>query len=257
MNKPLEIQLHKPAMLTGDVLTLRPFWALEFGSLARGLVFQQLLYRAKGFENSDGESATIRFSYTKLQAQIPFYTRRWIIKIISELRDMNAIEVTRTRRVNIITMNGKRPSLQKATLQNKATMLIFPSLVSKIGLLESIALQQIHIRHHNSDGSMWVIRSFAQWQTDVFMFLGIATVKRTFASLRAQNLIYVKPYNGEDATVNSYRVNYLRVAEVLNIDPPEIIKPKKNGAGAWKNPLYPNGNAPFLSASSLPVSQIH
>jgi hypothetical protein len=257
MNKPLEIQPHKQAMLTGSVLTLSPFWVLELGSVARALVFQQLLFRAKGFKNSDGENGAVRFSYTKLQAQVPFYTRRWVIEIIKELRDINAIEVTRTKRVNIITLNGEKEYSVEATLQNSAKMLIFPVLASKIGLLETIVLQQIHIRHYNSDGSMWVIRSFAQWQSDVFMFLGMATVKRTFARLKAKGLIYVKPYNGEDATVNSYRVNYLRVAEVLNIDPPEIIKPKKIGAGAWKNPLYPNGNAPFLSASSLPVSPIH
>jgi hypothetical protein len=257
MNKPLEIQLHKQAMLTGNVLTLRPIRALEFGSVARALVFQQLLFRAKGLENSNGESATVRFSYTKLQAQVPFYTRRWIIEIIKELRHLNAIEVTRTKRVNIITLNGEQKHSVEITPQNSAMMLIFPSLASKIGLLESIVLQQIHIRHYDSDGSMWVIRSFAQWQADVFMFLGIATVKRTFANLKAQNLIYVKPYNGEDATVNSYRVNYLRVAELLNIDPPVVVEPKGKGYLKWKNPLYPIGNASFLSASSFPVSPVH
>lgn len=237
MSKALEIQVHRQAMLNGPVLMLRPVWALSVGGVAEGLVYQQLIFRAGGWDD-DGHS--VRFSYTKLQRQLPFFTRRWLIEIIKRLEAKGAISVGRGARVNTYTVIGKYDGHPEATDQNTAAMLVFPQLACKVGLMEAVALQQIHIRSHIYDGSSWVIRTFHQWQSEVFMFLGLATVKRLFAKLRNQGLIFVKPYHSENAIVNSYRVNYLRVAEVLGLPPP-CVSPPKSGGGSndWKNPLYP------------------
>ncbi len=261
----MEIQVRKQAMLSGPVLVLYPMWALEFGGVAEGLLFQQLLFRSGGCSGLDGKKPTVKFSYTKLQAQLPFFSRRWIIEIIKRLSSAGAIEVIHTKRVNEFVINLAWQCKVEATPQNSAAMLVFPTLAEKVGLLEAIALQQIHLRHHDCDGGVWVIRSYQQWQADVFMFLGIATVKRLFARLKAQNLIFVKPYHGEDTTVNSYRVNYVQVAHVLGIPAPDVPPPTDPyKAKGWTNPLNPKGAASGVSevlipgsVNHYPVSEVH
>ncbi len=240
MLKPLKIELGKQSMLNGSsVLTLRPYWVLNLGGVAEGLIFQQLLFRAGGFIDEEGR--TVRFSYTRLQKQFPFFTRRWIIEIISRLEASGAIDVIRSSRVNVYSVSGNCDVKFEITSQNFATMIVFPELACKVGLLEAVVLQQIHIRNYDSDGSKWVIRSFNQWHDDVFMFSSISTIKRLFAKLTKQKLIFVKPYHGEEGTVNSYRVNYVQLASVLEIPLPEVEKPKPNGwsNNYWTNPLYP------------------
>lgn len=239
MSKPLKIELYKQAMLSGNaVLKLQPFFVLNLGGVAEALVYQQLLFRAGGYSN-EYENYSIRFSYTRLQRQLPFFTRRWIIEIIMRLEAMGAITVKRGSRVNVYSLNGHYKLKHKATPQNTAAMMVFPELACKIGLMEAVILQQIHIRHSGS--SWWAIRSFKQWHTEVFMFSGIATIKRLFSKLAKQNLIFVKPYHGEEGTVNSYRVNYVELASILGVPLPEVTKPKPNGWSDeyWTNPLYP------------------
>lgn len=257
MSKPLKIEVYKQAMLSGgSVLKLHPIWAIIFGGVAEALVFQQLYFRAGGVSN-EYENHSARFSYTRLQRQFPFYTRRWIIEIVKRLEAAGAIKVTRSSRVNVYAITDKI-NLQNIqfTPQNAAAMLVFPELACKVGLMEAVVLQQIHIRSNGA--SWWVIRSFKQWHTDVFMFSGIATVKRLFSKLAKRNLIFVKPYHGEEGTVNSYRVNYVQLASVLGIPLPEIEKPEPNGWSDdyWTNPLYP---FEVLKVSSLHqhVSNLH
>lgn len=256
MEKPVTIQLHKQAMLSGPALMLVPHWALEFDSVASGLVYQQLLFRSGFFTDPSLENPIARFSYTKLQRQFPFFTRRWIIEIIKRLETAGAIHVTRNGRVNVYSINKTFDCKVEATPQNTAAMLVFPALACKVGLQEAIALQQIHIRHHQYDGGLWAIRSFQQWQAEVFMFLGIATVKRLFARLQQQGLIFVKPYHGE-TTVNSYRVNYVRIAEVLDLPLPDVSKPTKSGLKDWTNPLYPIKPPASEAHSGAPILVVH
>lgn len=258
MSKPLKIELYKQAMLSGNpVLKLEPFFVLNFGGVAEALVYQQILFRAGGYSN-EYENYSIRFSYTRLQRQLPFFTRRWIIEIIRRLEVAGAIHVIRGSRVNVYTVNGNLCLKIKSTPQNTAAMLVFPDLACKVGLMEALALQQIHIRCHGSHGSNWAIRSFKQWHTEIFMFSSMATIKRLFSNLAKQKLIYMKPYHGDEGTVNSYRVNYVQLASVLGIPLPEVEKPKPNGwcEEYWTNPLYPFDS---LKVSSLhqPVSNIH
>ncbi len=258
MSKSLTIQLHKQAMLSGgSVLVLHPFLAIGLGGVAEALVYKQLHFRAGGYTD-EYETHTARFSYTRLQKQFPFFTRRWIIEIIRSLEKKGAISVIRSSRVNVYTVNGEYDLVQELTPQNSATMLVFPELACRIGLMEAVALQQIHIRNNCSDGSCWVIRSLKQWHSDVFMFSSIATVKRLFSKLAKKNLIYVKPYHGEEGTVNSYRVNYVELASILEIPLPEVKLPKPNGWSDeyWTNPLYPF-KAQKVSSLHQHVSNVH
>jgi|GEM_PF-5043372 len=237
MSKPLELQLHKQAMLSGVVLLLRPIWALTLGGEAEALVFAQLLFRAGGFHGEEEHS--IRLSYTRLQRQLPFFTRRWIIEVVRRLETVGAIEVTRGDRVNVFRVPGSFDVETNSTPQNSAKLSVFPELARVIGLIDAVVLQQVHIRQVGFDGSLWVIRSFNQWHAEVFMFLGLATVKRVFSRLLKRHLLLVKPYQTETGRVNSYRVNYIGVAAALGIAVPEVLMPKGNNANDWTNPLYP------------------
>ena len=248
MTKLLELQVRKQAMLSGSVILLRPIWALSFGGVAEALLFQQLFHRAGGL---DGvlDPRPVRLSYTRLRKLLPFFSRRWIIEIVCRLEGRGAIEVTRGSRVNVysIRLDYLSGQLPEITQQNKAAMLLFPELARKVGVLEAVVIQQIHIRHHDCDGSVWVIRSFKQWHSDVFMFMGLATVKRLFSKLEKLGWIFVKPYQTETGIVNSYRVDYLKIAEVLGIPVPSLSAPKKKSwdgnsewdDSEWTNPLYP------------------
>jgi len=90
------------------------------------------------------------------------------------------------------------------------------------------------------------------------MFSSIATIKRLFSNLAKKKLIFVKPYHGEEGTVNSYRVNYVQLASILEIPLPEVVKPKPNGWSDdnWTNPLYPFETVK-VSSLHQPVSNLH
>lgn len=244
MSVPLEIQLHKEAMLNGHVLILRPIMVIALGGVPEALLYGQLMYHAKGY--ADDGAPPVRLSYTKLQKQFPFFSRRWIIKIVKKMESEKMIKVARGARVNEygVISNIFSACNVEATGQESAKMLVFPKLACKVGLLEAIALQQIHIRHHENEGSTWVIRSLNQWHSDVFMYLGLATVKRLFSRLKKQGLIFVDTYQAETGTVNKYRVNYVRVAEVLEIQLPTVIEPENKWSSGWENPLYPKMKKP-------------
>lgn len=235
-SQPLKIQLHAKSMLSGPKLMMVPFWALNYGGMAEGLVLNQLLYLSNALEDWEDEPS-VTISYSRLQKHLPFFSRRWLIEIISRLESMNTIKVNHTGRINEIEVMKKYEKKVEWTNYNVAKLLIFPELACKVGLLEAIALQQIHIRHHDSDGSMWVIRSLKKWHEDTFMFLGEATVKRLFRRLKVMDLIYVKDYYGEFGLTKSYRVNYLKIVEVLGISIPDVWVPAN--APEWINPLYP------------------
>ena len=83
---------------------------------------------------------------------------------------------------------------------------------------------------------MWVIRPFHKWQSDVLMFMSLGVVKRVFAKLKEMELIYVKSYSSDYAVTNAYRVNYLKVAEVMQLT---ILEPKVDKSKDWINPIYP------------------
>lgn len=251
MASSINLQLHTEVMVAGKILMIRPVWALAFGSVTAAVLYAQLLYRAGGVISEGG--VRVRFSYTKLQQQLPFLSRRWIVETVRRLEDMKAVVVIRGSQVNEFELPPNTPlMLGEIKPQQCAAMTFSPDLAVKVGLLDAIFLQQIHLRHCIYDGSVWVIKSFKQWHSDVFMFLGIATVKRVFARLEARNLIFVSTYQSERGVVNKYRVNYLRIAESLGVKPPSPYVPEDpKKLSEWINPLYPIGQPNSEHATGL------
>lgn len=214
-NQKLHIQKNKLKILDSSAYTFKPIYAIHFGSPAEAMVYNQLLYRATTSKHKYDEENSVRFSYTRL-AKMFGYSRKWMIETIKKLAIKGAIEVITTGRVNRIVFKKIELSIQE-TPRNKAKMLVFPELLNKVGLLESIALQQIHIRHFNKNEKFWVVRSYAEWREEVFMYLSISTVKRLFKKLESKKLVDMQKYENELGVTNSYRVNYQGLADLLDI----------------------------------------
>lgn len=237
---PTEIQVHKPVLLSGPVLSFIPALARSCGGDLQGIVYLQLCFLSREM-TVGGESAEAkRISFTKLQAQLRFVTRRWLIKVLQSLSNRNIIKVEKSGRVNVYVAKHNLKGLLQTAFDSLPepyfrSHTVLPTLAEKIGLANAIVLQQIHLRNHKTDGSLYVIRSLDQWHSWTFPFWGIATVKRIFRRLKELNLIFVRSYRREDnGFVNSYRVNYIGVAELLDLPIPKV-----------ENPHGPNPQCPW------------
>lgn len=244
--KNVSIQCNKDAMLSSASIPLFPINVSEFGGVLEALVYQQIGYLSESIFYDGVYIKAVRISYTRLQKHIPSTTRRTIIKVVAVLSHCGAIKVIKTKRVNLLTRNEEYKFKTLADEHNGARMLVFPELLEKLSLLEAIVLQQIHVRCVGKDGSVWMIRTYRQLQSQLFPFVSLATVTRLVTGLRRQELLYMKPYTGDDGVVNSYRVNYQKVAELLGVPVPEVMPPKPKSFGEWINPVYPLVHLPAL-----------
>lgn len=225
------LQVEKASFINGPVIMFLPIYAMEYG-LNDAIVYCQLLYRAESSKiKKNLNHNVVRFSYTKIQKQVPFFSKRTIIRIIARLQEKGAIQVIKTKRVNHIVVLDKLNDGEFNTNFSEelfSTMLIYPKLALLIGVNEAIVLQQIHIRHCFKGQTWWVIRPYWMWHSDILPFMSLSVIKRTFARLRELNLIYIKKSSLDDfVTTNSYRVNYLKIAELLKYPIPLVKKGKK------------------------------
>jgi hypothetical protein len=232
--KNVRLRIWSPALLNTSPLVLRPSYALAFGSLSQGIVFSQLQYRV-----STSEKKYVQISYRGFQQRdFPFYTRKHLIGVIQSLEKWGAISVNRNGGINIITVPpeaaGKVEGLGYHS-NGFASMLLFKELACRVGVLEALALQQIHLRMDKKDWTQWVIKSMDEWRETCFPFAGIATIKRLFGRLQAQKLIHTRKYSGYTGFVNSYRVNYEAVALALEIPTQEKFMVPE--LGAFTHPL--------------------
>lgn len=253
----VHLSVAQSVFVRGHVLTLIPQMAMEYG-LTESIVYNQIKYLAAHSKLK----YKVRISYGKLQeTHFPFYQKRWVIEIVKRLEQVGLIKIDASGRVNVFEIpeqinpadSVEIPEYDEEAWEKKkssvnAKMQISVPLAERIGLKEAIILQQVHIRHKGHDGAKWVIRSFDDWSANTFMFMGHATVKRIFKRLAEQNLLFVRKHSGESGMVNSYRVNYVRVAELLGVPVPEVCPPnaKYNEEYGykkmeWINPLYPTG----------------
>jgi hypothetical protein len=230
------IQCNKNALLSGSSIPLFQRNIIEFDGVLGALIYQQINYLSESRFHNGMNIKAARVSYTRLQEHIPSVTRRSIIRAVAALRDCGAIKVFDTKRVNLLAINDEYQF--KSVNEGNSPMLVFPELLKKMRLLDAIALQQIHLRCVGKDGSLWVTRTLDQLQSQIFWFVSLATVKRVIASLRRQELIYVKPHSCDDGVVNSYRVNYQKLAQLIEVPVPEVVPPAKH-SGRWKNPVFP------------------
>jgi hypothetical protein len=237
---PIEIQVRKPVLLSGPVIKFIPALAVLFNGGVHAIVYHQMAYLSRDTQVGEKCVKAKRISLTRLQRQLPFVSRRWLIKVLKDLEESEFVEVERTRGVNVYIPKFSIEELVNCPVQSipkvyLSDYIVLPTLAHKIGLKEAIVLQQIHIRNHEQDGSVYVIRSLEQWHSQTFHFWGVATVKRIFRKLRNLNLLFVRPYRREDeGFVNSYRVNYIGVAEILGLLIPNVENPyDPNPKDSW------------------------
>jgi hypothetical protein len=105
-------------------------------------------------------------------------------------------------------------------LHNKRPIVISADLALHVGLNEAIVLQQLNYWLESTDsgvdheGARWVYNTHEQWR-DQFPFWSVDTVKRTFTSLKKQdlNLIAQLSKDKHDRT-NYYTVNHAKLDEM-------------------------------------------
>ena len=111
-------------------------------------------------------------------------------------------------------------------LLNEQPLLIMPTLASKIGLNESIVLQQIHYwnsinektNNNFRDGYYWTFNSYHEW-TRQFPFWSARTVQRAITSLEKLKLVVSGNYNKlQIDRTKWYRIDY-EVLEALEQSP--------------------------------------
>jgi hypothetical protein len=100
----------------------------------------------------------------------------------------------------------------KKGLLDERPLLILPTLATKIGLNESIILQQIHywceISTNIHYGKAWVFNTYEEWQ-EQFPFFSQSTIRRTIDRLFKMGILEKGNFNklGIDRT-NWYTINY-------------------------------------------------
>lgn len=111
-------------------------------------------------------------------------------------------------------------------LLDEEPLLIMPKLAIKVGLNESIVLQQIHYWNQINkktnanlkDGYYWTFNSYEQWQKQ-FPFWSIKTIQRTITSLEKLRLIVSNNYNKMKIDRTKwYRIDY-EVLQALETSP--------------------------------------
>lgn len=104
-------------------------------------------------------------------------------------------------------------------LINESPLQVLPTLAVKIGLNESLILQQLqywlNISGNYYDGKKWVYNSIAKW-TEQFPFWSEKTITRIFKKLETQELVYVANYNKQkfDRT-KWYSINYEKLNSLI------------------------------------------
>ena len=111
-------------------------------------------------------------------------------------------------------------------LLNEQPLLIMPTLASKIGLNESIVLQQIHYwntinekaNNNFREGYYWTFNSYNEW-TKQFPFWSVRTIQRTINRLENLKLIVSGNYNKlKIDRTKWYRIDY-KILEALEQSP--------------------------------------
>ena len=73
-------------------------------------------------------------------------SRRWTIAVVRKMSDQGALKITKTKRVNLLSVNAQYEFKTPETPGNSTPLLVFPELLKRMSIVDSILLQQIHIR---------------------------------------------------------------------------------------------------------------
>lgn len=116
--------------------------------------------------------------------------------------------------------------------QNFHPQLIIPELATKLGLEESIVLQQIHYWLEKSGksigGGVWIYNTFEQWHQQ-FIYWSISKIKRIFYSLEKAGFIISKKMNVRKSNHTKwYALNYEKLSSLMvELLPKRAPKEKK------------------------------
>lgn len=111
-------------------------------------------------------------------------------------------------------------------LLDEHPLMMMPKLAKRIGLNESIFLQQVHYwnevnkksNNNYKDGHYWTFNSSPEWQ-DQFPFWGARTIQRTITSLEIMKLLVTGNYNKlKIDRTKWYRIDY-KALETLETSP--------------------------------------
>ena len=105
-------------------------------------------------------------------------------------------------------------------LIQESPMMIIPSLAVKIGLNESVVLQQIHYwlstSSHMVKGRKWIYNTYQQWQKQ-FPFWSESTIKRTIQSLEKKGLLISENWNASKMDKTKwYTIDYEKLNSLEN-----------------------------------------
>lgn len=103
-------------------------------------------------------------------------------------------------------------------LLDEKPLMVMPSLAVKIGLNESIFIQQLHYWLDKStnvkEGHRWVYNTAKEWQKQ-FPFWSVNTIRRIVKNLEDKGLVVIDNFNSLPIDKTSwYRINYAKIAEL-------------------------------------------
>jgi len=105
-------------------------------------------------------------------------------------------------------------------LFNEKPMMVLPKLATRIGLNETIFLQQLYYwlkeSKHVHDGHQWVYNSYEGWQVQ-FPFWSISTIRRIISKLEKEQLILTGNYNRLKIDKTKwYRIHFEALAAIYD-----------------------------------------
>lgn len=110
-------------------------------------------------------------------------------------------------------------------LINEPPLQILPTLAARVGLKESIVLQQFHYwlqkSKHEYDGKRWIYNNYPEWQKQ-FPFWSTTTIKRIILNLENQGLIISANYNkAKMDRTKWYTINYAKLQQLEPTNGPD------------------------------------
>jgi hypothetical protein len=218
--KALLVQPLHLALLNEAPITVHPKMAKKYG-FAEAIFLRQLIYWLMNNEKAKKQKF-VRFSYIGWQRQFPWWTKRYLIKIVKRLEKLGVIEVIRDGGVNRIAIGPKMDwnvfnLKSKMTFEaNQARLLVFPTLAKMVGVRAAIILQQVHIRSRGDPKEQWPAqKSIQQWHHQCLMFISVPTLKRLFSDLAKAELLLVKRVSDRGFGKHARRVNYDKLKALL------------------------------------------
>nr|WP_052016362.1 DnaD domain protein [Anoxybacillus flavithermus] len=108
--------------------------------------------------------------------------------------------------------------VMKKWLVDDEPLFVLPTVAVKLGLNESIFLQQLHYwlgkSTHTHDGHVWVYNTYEGWKKQ-FPFWSESTIRRTIVRLEKKGIV-VSRYRSQMDKTKWYRIDYDVLANVMN-----------------------------------------